>query len=74
VAEAMKNIKTFEPTVEKGSVELEVSLSISGMADMALLIPGTIKKDGRTVIYTAKDYMDAFKAFRAMLVLSSGIR
>lgn len=74
MAEAMKNIKTFEPTVEKGSVELEVSLSISGMADMALLIPGTIKKDGRTVIYTAKDYMDAYRVFRAMLVLTSGIR
>ncbi|HHW02435.1 MAG TPA: M55 family metallopeptidase [Thermoanaerobacterales bacterium] len=74
VAEAMKNIKNIEPTVEKGSVELEVSFSISGMADMALLIPGAAKKDGRTVIYTARDYMEAFKVFRAMLALSSGIR
>lgn len=74
VADAMKRLRTFEPTVERGPVELELALSISGMADMALLIPGTVKKDGRTVVYTAKDYMDAFKVFRAILSLSSGIR
>lgn len=74
VAEAMKHLGAFEPTAEKGPVELEVSFSISGMADMAVLIPGAYKKDGRTVVYTAKDYMEAFKVFRAMLVLSSGIR
>ncbi|MCR4431029.1 MAG: M55 family metallopeptidase [Tepidanaerobacteraceae bacterium] len=74
VAEAVKNLKSFKPTVEKGPVELEVSFSISGMADMALLIPGTSRKDGRTVVHTARDYMDAFKVFRVMLALSSGIR
>ncbi|MDI3480959.1 MAG: D-amino peptidase [Tepidanaerobacteraceae bacterium] len=74
VQEAMKNLKSIKPTVENGPVELEVSFSISGMADMAMLIPGTSRKDGRTVVYTATDYMEAFKAFRAMLALSHGIR
>jgi D-amino peptidase len=41
---------------------------------MALLIPGMMKKDARTVVYTAKDYLEAYKVFRAVLAVNSGIR
>ena len=74
VSEAMKNIKLFKPTVEEGPVKLEVSFSISDMAEICLLIPGVSKKDGRTVIYTGKEYMEVFKVYRVMLGLISGIK
>jgi D-amino peptidase len=74
VSEAMKNIKLFKPTVEEGPVKLEVSFSISNMAEICLLIPGVTKKDGRTVTYTGKEYMEVFKVFRVMLGLTSGIK
>jgi D-amino peptidase len=74
VSKAMKNLKLFKPNVEEGPVKLEVSFSISDMAEICLLIPGVIKEDGRTVTYTGKDYMEVFKAFRAMLRLTDGIK
>lgn len=70
----MKNIKLFKPTVEECPVKLEVSFAISNMAEMCLLIPGVTKKDGRTVTYIGKKYMEVFKVFRVMLGLTSGIK
>lgn len=74
VAEAMKKIRSFKPTVVRDSVELEVSFTVSDMAAMALLIPGAIRKDARTVAYTGRDYLETYKVFRAMLLLSRGIK
>lgn len=74
VSEAMKNIKLFKPTVEKGPVKLEVSFSISDMAEICLLIPGVSKKNGYTVIFTGKEFMEVFKVFRIMLGLIRGIK
>ncbi|MGB9839836.1 M55 family metallopeptidase [Thermovenabulum sp.] len=73
VKEALLKIDSFKPVKEEGPVELEVSFFRTVMADMTLLIPGTKKKDPRTVIYTAKDYLEAYKVFRAMLAISPGI-
>ncbi|KXG76042.1 D-aminopeptidase [Fervidicola ferrireducens] len=74
VKKAIEDLSRFKPTVEEGPVELEVSFGRSIMADMALLIPGMMKKDARTVVYTAKDYLEAYKVFRAALAVNSGIR
>lgn len=74
VKKAIEDLSRFKPTVEEGPVELEVSFWRSIMADMALLIPGMMKKDARTVVYTAKDYLEAYKVFRAVLAVNSGIR
>jgi D-amino peptidase len=73
VAEALKKIRSFKPTVERDLVELEVSFNVSDMAAMALLIPGAIRKDARTVVYTGRDYLETYKVFRAMLALTRGI-
>ncbi len=73
VAEAMKKIPSFKPTVEKDPVELEVTFTVSDMSAMAQLIPGVMKKDARTVIYTGRDYLETYKVFRVMLALTSGI-
>jgi len=73
VREALSKINSFKPTKEEGAVELEVSFFRTVMADMTLLIPGTKRKDPRTVVYIAKDYLEAYKVFRAMLAISPGI-
>lgn len=74
VAEAMKKIPKLKPTVEKEPVELEVTFTISDMAAMTELIPGVTRKSARTVVYTGRDYLESFKVFRAMLVLTGGIK
>lgn len=74
VSKALESIKTIKPTIEKDPVELEISFTVSNMADMCLLIPGAIKKAPRTVIYKGKDYLETFNVFRVMLMLTSGIR
>ncbi|MFO7153045.1 MAG: M55 family metallopeptidase [Bacillota bacterium] len=74
VKKAIEKLPNLKPTVEQGPVELEVSFYRSIMADMALLIPGMAKKDGRTVVYTAKDYLEAYKVFRAALAINSGVQ
>lgn len=74
VSEAMKNIKSFKPIIEKSPVKLEVSFTISNMAEICLLIPGVTKKDGRTVIYTGKEFIEVFKVFRVMLGLTGSIK
>ncbi|WP_213974139.1 M55 family metallopeptidase [Tepidanaerobacter acetatoxydans] len=73
VAEAMKKIPSFKPTVEKDPVELEVTFTVSDMSAIAQLIPGVTRKDARTVIYTGRDYLETYKVFRVMLALTSGI-
>ena len=74
VAEAMKKIRSFKPTVETNPVQLEITFTVSDMAAMATLIPGVVKKDARTVVYTGRDYLETYKVFRAMLAMTQGIR
>jgi D-amino peptidase len=52
-------------------MRLEVDFIESQMADMAELVPGSIRTAGRTVSYTADDYRDVFRAWRAMYNLAS---
>jgi D-aminopeptidase len=41
------------------------------MTEMALLIPGVKQLASRTVTYTSNDLIEAFKAFNAMMLLTS---
>ena len=50
---------------------LEVDFIGSQMADMAELVPGSSRIGGRTVSYTADDYREVFRAWRAMYNLAS---
>jgi D-amino peptidase len=74
VSKALESIRTIKPTIEKPPIELEISFTVSNMADICLLIPGAVKKAPRTVIYKGKDYLETFNVFRVMLMLTSGIR
>jgi D-amino peptidase len=52
-------------------VRVEVDFVVSQMADMAELVPGSERVGGRTVGYTAADYPQVFRAWRAMYNLAS---
>jgi D-amino peptidase len=73
VAEAITKMDKFEPTTEEGQITLDIDFKLTSMAEMALLMPGTEKKSGRTVSYNSKDFKEIFRAFRAMLSLASSI-
>lgn len=51
--------------------DLDVVFLRSGMADVAAVMPGTERLDGRTVRWRGDDYVTAFKACRALLLLGS---
>jgi D-amino peptidase len=52
-------------------IRLEVDFIVSQMADMAELVPGSNREDGRTVSYTGGDYREVFRAWRAMYNLAA---
>jgi D-aminopeptidase len=41
------------------------------MADMAELVPGSVRTGGRTVAYAHDDYREVFRAWRALYNLAS---
>lgn len=50
---------------------LEVTFLRSAMADVAAVMPGAERLDGRTVRWTGDDYLEVFRACRALLLLGS---
>jgi len=52
-------------------IRLEIEFVNSGMADMAELIPGVKRIDGRKVSYTGRDYLETFKLMRGLIALAS---
>jgi D-amino peptidase len=52
-------------------IRLEVDFIVSQMADMAELVPGATRLEGRTVSYTSDDYLEVFRAWRAMYNLAA---
>lgn len=56
---------TFVPPIRLG-----VDFVVSQMADMAELVPGSVRTGGRTVTYTGEDYREVFRAWRAMYNLA----
>ena len=52
-------------------IRLEVDFALTQMADMAELVPGSIRTGGRTVSYEGDDYREVFRAWRAMYNLAS---
>jgi D-amino peptidase len=52
-------------------IRLEVDFALTQMADMAELVPGSVRTGGRTVDYIGDDYREVFRAWRAMYNLAS---
>jgi D-aminopeptidase len=51
-------------------IRLEVDFALTQMADMAELVPGSVRTGGRTVDYIGDDYSEVFRAWRAMYNLA----
>ena len=49
---------------------IEVEFALTVHADMAELVPGSVRSDGRTVRYQHAEYREAFRAWRAMYNLA----
>jgi len=52
-------------------IRLEVDFTLTQMADMAELAPGSVRTAGRTVTFTHDDYREVFRAWRALYNLAS---
>ncbi len=67
---ALKRIDKLTPFRLKPPIDLKVAFINPGMAEMAELVPGSKRVDGRTVSFSSKDLIDVYKAFRAMIALA----
>ncbi len=63
----MKPLRTKEP------VEIEITLPNSGYADIAEYIPGTIRVNGCTIRYAAKNIIEAYKYLQATVYIASAL-
>lgn len=52
--------------------EFSVSFLTPGMAELAALLPGSVRSDGATVTYASTDLLESFKGMLAMLLLARG--
>ncbi len=62
--------RTHTPLVLESPVTLEVEFALTQMADMAELVPGSVRTGGRTITYTHGDYREVFRAWRALYNLA----
>jgi len=69
-AKALKNLKQFKPLRINPPIKLEIAFVNTGMTEMAELVPGAKRLDGRTVSFVSNDYLEAFKALRVMITLA----
>jgi len=67
---ALRSMRKFKPFRIEPPIKIDVSFINTGMTQMAELLPGARRINGRTVSFTLKDYVEAFKALRAMITLA----
>jgi len=67
---ALKKVDKLKPFKIKPPINLKVAFINPGMAEMATLVSGSKRVDGRTVSFSSKDLIEVYKAFLAMIVLA----
>jgi D-amino peptidase len=68
VAAALQRSHT--PLTLNPPIRLEVEFTLAHMADMAELVPGSVRTGGRTIEYVHDDYREVFRAWRALYNLA----
>lgn len=63
----------FQAVCVEAPVDLEVTFTQTGKADVAELLPGTERLDGRTVLFRGKDILEAFRVLQALLLLARSV-
>lgn len=69
--EVLTTGSAIAPFVVDGAVSLEVDLTIPAFADQAMIIPGIERTSGRSLAYTAPDYLTAYRVVRLIATLST---
>lgn len=59
------------PFVVSGPVSLDVDVTIPAYADQAMVIPGIERTAGRSLAYSAPDYLTAYRVVRLIATLST---
>lgn len=67
---ALRRAPSLRPWLPSPPYAFEVRFVDAGMAEAALLLPGAERADATTVRFTHPDYLAAFKAMRALLLLA----
>jgi D-amino peptidase len=62
--------RPHRPFTLPSPIRLEVDFALAQMADMAELVPGSVRTGGRTVEYVHQDYREVFRAWRALYNLA----
>jgi D-amino peptidase len=62
--------RTHAPLVLDQPIRLEVEFALTQMADMAELVPRSVRTGGRTIEYVDDDYWEVFRAWRALYNLA----
>jgi D-amino peptidase len=62
--------RSHPPLTLNPPVRLEVEFTLAHMADMAELVPGSVRTGGRTLEYVHHDYREVFRAWRALYNLA----
>ncbi|MEM2916809.1 MAG: M55 family metallopeptidase [Candidatus Bathyarchaeia archaeon] len=68
--QALKNLKKFKPFKIEPPLRLELTFVSTDMTQMAELVPGVKRIDGRTISFVSNDFLELYKAFYAMIVLA----
>jgi D-aminopeptidase len=63
--------RLHEPLRLATPIRLEVDFALTQMADMAELVPGSVRTGGRTLEFVHQDYREVFRAWRALYNLAS---
>lgn len=74
VRKAVQSYKSnAKPYTFKPPVALEIVFTSTAKADVAALLPESVRTDARTLRFKSDDFLTVFKAFRAMLALGASI-
>jgi len=68
--EKMDKLKVFK---FEGITTLKIEFQTTAMADVASLMPGTNRLDGRTIEFKHEDYKVLFDGLMALVTLSSTV-
>ena len=67
VKEALGKLPRIKPYKLASPYDFELAYHVSAQADMGAMIPGAKRVDARTLAFTAADYIEGFRALRAMI-------
>jgi D-amino peptidase len=62
--------RPHEPLRLAAPIRFEVDFALTQMADMAELVPGSVRTAGRTLEFVHQDYREVFRAWRALYNLA----